>query len=153
MNCTELVDSLFPPKYLIQPSNIELLYLLTLCFSLATLSLVLALVLSFIVHAYLEFVALRPLPVPPKEPSVGSSQQMEELLGPFQTSPLAIVPKLQKPGKFRIIQNFSSPYTNNEGLRAINADIVSSDFPCTWGTFETICNIILHLPSGSQAAV
>jgi hypothetical protein len=82
-----------------------------------------------------------------------SQQQMEDLLGPFQTSPLAIVPKPQKPGKFRIIQNFSSPYTNNEGLRAINADIVSSDFPCTWGTFETICNTIFHLPSGSQAAV
>jgi len=41
----------FPPKYLVQPSIIELPYLLALCFSLATLSLVLALVLSLIVTA------------------------------------------------------------------------------------------------------
>ena len=82
-----------------------------------------------------------------------SQQQIEDILGPFQTSPLSIVPKPNKPGKYRIIQNFSSPYTNNEGFRAINADIISSDFPCTWGTFETICTTILHLPPHSQAAV
>lgn len=82
-----------------------------------------------------------------------SQQQIEDILGPFQTSPLSIVPKPNKPGKYRIIQNFSSPYKNTEGLRAINADIISSDFPCTWGTFETICTTVLHLPPGSQAAV
>lgn len=82
-----------------------------------------------------------------------TQQQVENIIGPFQTSPLSIVPKPNKPGKYRIIQNFSSPYTSNEGLRAINADIVSSDFPCTWGTFETICSTILHLPRGAQAAV
>jgi hypothetical protein len=82
-----------------------------------------------------------------------SQQQVEDILGPFQSSPISIVPKPNKPGKYRIIQNFSSPYTSNEGPRAINADIISSDFPCTWGTFETICTTILHLPPGSQAAV
>ncbi|KAI0262990.1 hypothetical protein BGY98DRAFT_1103985 [Russula aff. rugulosa BPL654] len=39
----------------------------------ATLSLVLALSLSFIVHLYLDSVALRPLPVPPKKPSSNGS--------------------------------------------------------------------------------
>jgi hypothetical protein len=82
-----------------------------------------------------------------------TQQQIEDILGPFQTSPLSIVPKPNKPGKYRIIQNFSSPYTNNEGVRAINTDIISSDFPCTWGTFEAIATTILHLPPGSQAAV
>jgi hypothetical protein len=82
-----------------------------------------------------------------------SQQQIESILGPFQTSPLSIVPKPNKPGKYRIIQNFSSPYANAEGIRSINADIISSDFPCTWGTFETIATTILHLPPGSQAAV
>jgi hypothetical protein len=82
-----------------------------------------------------------------------SQQQVEDILGPFQSSPISIVPKPNKPGKYRIIQNFSSPYTSNEGPRAINADIISLDFPCTWGTFETICTTILHLPPGSQAAV
>jgi hypothetical protein len=82
-----------------------------------------------------------------------SQQQVEHILGPFQTSPITIVPKPNKPGKYRIIQNFSSPYSNPEGIRAINTDIISSDFPCTWGTFETISTTILHLPPGSQAAV
>ena len=45
-------------------------------------------------------------------------------------SGLSIVPKPNKPGKYFIIQNFS-PYKNNEGLWAINTDIISSDFPCT----------------------
>jgi hypothetical protein len=81
-----------------------------------------------------------------------SQQEVESLLGPFQSSPLSIIPKPQKPGKYRIIQNFSSPY-NNSTVRAINTDIISSDFPCTWGTFETCCATIIHLPPGSQAAV
>ena len=81
-------------------------------------------------------------------------QQIENILGPFQTSPISIVPKPNKPGKYRIIQNFSSPYpSSGTGHSAINTDIVSSHFPCTWGTFETICSTILHLPPGSQAAV
>ena len=83
-----------------------------------------------------------------------SQQQIEDVLGPFQTSPISIVPKPNKPGKYRIIQNFSSPHPGTKNsTRSINADIVSSDFPCTWGTFETICTTILHLPPGSQAAV
>jgi hypothetical protein len=32
-------------------------------------------------------------------------------------------------------------------------DIISSDFPCTWGTFEAIVTTIHHLLPGSQAAV
>jgi len=82
-----------------------------------------------------------------------SQQQVEDCIGPFQTSPLSIIPKLHKPGKFQIVQNFSSPYTGAPGTRSINADITSSHFPCTWGTFETICSTIHHLPKGSQAAV
>lgn len=82
-----------------------------------------------------------------------SQQQIESILGPFQTSPISIIPKPNKPGKFHIIQNFSSPYSNINGFRSINADILSSDFPCTWGTFEAICTTVHHLPPESQAAV
>ncbi len=82
-----------------------------------------------------------------------SQQQVEDYIGPFQSSPLSIIPKPHKPGKFRIIQNFSSPYTSDQGFRSINVDITSSHFPCTWGTFDTISNTIHHLPPGSQVAV
>ena len=80
-------------------------------------------------------------------------QQIELILGLFQCSPLSIVSKPNKPGKYRIIQNFSFPYSNDKGPHAINADIISSDFPCMWGTFEMICFTILHLPPGLQVAV
>ena len=81
-------------------------------------------------------------------------QQIENILGPFQTSPISIVPKPNKPGKYCIIQNFSSPYPGSgNGPSAINTNIISSHFPYTRGTFETICSTILHLPPGSQAAV
>lgn len=83
-----------------------------------------------------------------------SQQELLSLLGPFQTSPISIIPKPGKPGKFRVIQNFSFPhaisteYTNP----SINSSINSDDFPCTWGTFDTVCTIIRSLPPGSQAA-
>jgi len=35
---------------------------------------------------------------------------------------------------------------------SINSLVNSDDFPCTWGTFETVCTIIRNLPPGSQAA-
>ena len=36
---------------------------------------------------------------------------------------------------------------------SINSNIDSHDFPCTWGTFSTVCLIIHRLPPGSQASI
>jgi hypothetical protein len=82
-------------------------------------------------------------------------EEVEELIGPFQTSPLNIIPKSGKPGKYRLIQNLSHPHTamENTHTSSINQHIDSDDFPCTWGTFETVCLLISRLPEGSQAAV
>jgi hypothetical protein len=55
-----------------------------------------------------------------------SQQQIEDRFGALQTSPQSIIPKPLKPGKYRIVQNFSSPYTSDSGVRSINADIISS---------------------------
>jgi hypothetical protein len=79
--------------------------------------------------------------------------QLEELLGPFQTSPLSIIPKPNKLGKFRLIQNFSHPHNPLKAISSINSHIVSDSYPCTWGTFRTIALIIENLPPGSKAAV
>ncbi|KAK2459346.1 hypothetical protein APHAL10511_008639 [Amanita phalloides] len=79
---------------------------------------------------------------------------LEGIIGPFQSSPLSIMPKPAKPGKYRIIQNFSFLYTpHNTSILSINAQVNPDKFPCTWGTFNTICDIIFHLPPGSQAAM
>jgi hypothetical protein len=72
-----------------------------------------------------------------------SLQEVLELIGPFQSFPLSIIPKPGKPGRFRIVQNLSS----------INSVITSDHFPSTWGTFGVICRLIFDLPKGSEAAV
>lgn len=76
------------------------------------------------------------------------------LLGPFQSSPISIIPKSGKPGKFRIIQNYSFPWVPSAAYPnySINTGVNPDDFPCTLGTFETVCTIICSLPPGSQAA-
>jgi len=45
--------------------------------------------------------------------------EVEERIGPFQTSPLSLVPKAGKPNRFRLIQNLSFP-RNNPVVRSIN---------------------------------
>lgn len=77
--------------------------------------------------------------------------EVEERIGPFQTSPLSMVPKAGKPGKFRLIQNLSFP-RNNPDTHSINHALDSDAFPCTWGTFSTICTLLNNLPPGSQGA-
>ena len=81
-----------------------------------------------------------------------SRAEVEELIGPFQTSPLSIIPKPGKPGKYRLIQNLSHPQ-GGSNYTSINSHINSDEFPCTYGTFETVYLLMARLPDGSQAAV
>ena len=81
-------------------------------------------------------------------------EELEKLIRPFQSSPLSVIPKPGKPGKYRIIQNFSFPYSAlNNNIQSINSQVNPDDFPCTWGTFDTICQVVQYLPAGLQAAV
>jgi hypothetical protein len=80
-------------------------------------------------------------------------QEVETLIGPFQSSPLSWVPKAGKPGKFRPIHNFSYPHSPTPTTTSINHSINPDSFPCTWGTFATVCFTIHNLPPGSQAAI
>ena len=82
-----------------------------------------------------------------------SQREVEELIGPFQSSPLSIIPKPHKPGKFRAVHNFSAPHTPQHNTSSINSTIDITNFPCTWGTFLTVALLISHLPPGSQASV
>ena len=82
-----------------------------------------------------------------------SQQEVESLIGPFQSSPLSWVPKAGKPDKFRAVHNFSYPHTPTPTTASINYSINADQFPCTWGTFDTICFTIFNLPPGSQAAI
>ena len=82
-----------------------------------------------------------------------SQGEIEDLVGPFQTSPLSIISKPGKPGKFRAVHNFSSPHTPLLHTTSINSAIDANNFPCTWGTFNTVAFIISNLPPGSQASI
>jgi len=82
-----------------------------------------------------------------------SRTEVESLIGPFQSSPLSLVPKPGKPGKFRAVHNFSHPHLPSTQLSSINYTIDSNMYPCTWGTFATICYTIHNLPPGSQASI
>ena len=83
-----------------------------------------------------------------------SQAKLKTLIGPFQSSPLSLVPKPGKPGKFHAVHDFSHPHPLGKNLiPSINSAINSHDFPCTWGTFSTVCLIIYLLPPGSQASI
>ena len=80
-------------------------------------------------------------------------KQLEALIGPFQTSPLSLVPKASKPGKYRAVHDFSHPHVPSPHATSINSHVDSDNFPCTWGTFSTVALLMSRLPPGSQASV
>lgn len=82
-----------------------------------------------------------------------SQRALESLIGPFQTSPLSLVPKPHKPNAYRLVQNFSFPRAPRGNTFSVNHHIDSDRFPCTWGTFPAFALLVWHLPEGSQAAV
>ncbi len=80
-------------------------------------------------------------------------RELETLIGPFQTSPLSLVPKPHKPNVYRLVQNFSFPHAPSNLTSSINYHINSSNYPCTWGTFDAFSLLCWRLPPGSQGAV
>jgi hypothetical protein len=82
-----------------------------------------------------------------------SKVEVEELLSPFQSSPLSLVPKPGKTDKYRAVHNFSFPHSPQDNISSINYSIDSNLFPCIWGTFVMLCAIIWHLSEGSQASI
>lgn len=79
-----------------------------------------------------------------------SPDELEQIIGPFRTSPLGLVPKPHS-DKMRLIQDMSYP-RNNPNLPSVNASINSDDFPTEWGTFSQTAEMILSLPPGCMAA-
>ena len=82
---------------------------------------------------------------------IQSEFNKDRYLGPFQSSPLSLVPKAKKPRKYCLIQNLSHPHSNHP-TPSINSYLDANDFPCTWGTFCMVCALMRSLPSSLQAA-
>lgn len=77
-----------------------------------------------------------------------------QAIGPFQSSPLSIIPKQGKPGKFRLVQNFSYPLnpTPPHSFPSVNSYIDAHNFPATWGKFSIVYLLASRLPPGSEVA-
>jgi hypothetical protein len=73
------------------------------------------------------------------------------VLGPLHVSPQSVIAK-STPGKFRLIQNMSFPYSDPR-IRSINSDLASSSHPCSWGTFWAVSLLIASLPEGSEGGI
>jgi hypothetical protein len=88
-----------------------------------------------------------------------SQTELEKLIGLFQTSPIKMITKPGKPGKFCLLENLSYLYApmynraTDTTISSINSHIDSSLYPCLWGTFGNTCTLIWTLPLGSQGAV
>ena len=83
-----------------------------------------------------------------------SKATIEALIGPFQSSPMSIIPKPGRANKYRILQNLSFPITPSPAFPnpSINSFINSHNFPTTWGTFTVTSLLLTRLPSNSEIA-
>ena len=77
------------------------------------------------------------------------SRKLEQLIGPFYTLPISLVPKPSS-NKFRMIQDLSFLW-NDPRFSSVNSDINFDDFPTMWGTFNSTAKLILSLPDGCLA--
>ena len=82
-----------------------------------------------------------------------SKAEIEDAIGHFQTSPLSLVPKPGKPGKFRLVQNLSFPHRPNLSTPSINSFVHPDRYPSSYSTFPIVCLLISTLPQGAQGAV
>jgi hypothetical protein len=78
-------------------------------------------------------------------------QDLEDIIGPFRTSPIGLVPKPHSE-KLRMIQDMSYPRKHPDVL-SVNSSINAADFPTAWGKFDDAVALILALPPGCQAAM
>ena len=77
-------------------------------------------------------------------------EDLEQLIGPFRTSPLGLIPKPHT-DTFRMIQDMSYP-RGNPHITSVSYGINSDDFPTAWGSFDEVVSLVLSLPDNCLAA-
>ncbi|KAE8191120.1 hypothetical protein CF335_g6174 [Tilletia laevis] len=77
-----------------------------------------------------------------------SRTEVERLVGPFQTSPLGIIPKAN--GDVRLVQDFSWP--RDGPYASINAFIDSDEFITAWDGVRAVIDTLLKLDPDVQGA-
>ncbi|KAE8185864.1 hypothetical protein CF336_g7226 [Tilletia laevis] len=83
-----------------------------------------------------------------------SKNEVEQILGPFQSSPLGIIPKPN--GKVRLIQEFSHPKKEKAkrslGYNSINAYIESDELLTGWDSVSDVFKLLNSLPTTVEGA-
>ena len=80
-----------------------------------------------------------------------SQSELENLVGPFRSSPLGTVPKSSDSLERRIVHDLSFPRSDTL-FQSINSQIDTDNFRCDWGTFNDVRNIVIDAPPLSEAA-
>jgi hypothetical protein len=77
-----------------------------------------------------------------------SQIELENLVGPFLTHPLGVVPKPN--GKWRLVEDMSFPHDGS--FPSLNSTIDISDVPVDWGGFKEMAEVVVGAPPGAQSA-
>ncbi|CAD6934755.1 unnamed protein product [Tilletia caries] len=75
-----------------------------------------------------------------------SASELQALIGPFQSSPLGLVPKGDS--DWRIIQDFSRPRAGE----SINSHLCSDNWPTAWGAARDVVRTRVNLDRGTLAS-
>lgn len=78
-----------------------------------------------------------------------TQDQVEEILGPFYSCPLGLVPKAGDALQWRIVRNLSA--RDEDGV-SVN-DLLDPDLlPTSWGTAAMVAEMVAQAPEGAEAA-
>lgn len=80
-----------------------------------------------------------------------SRSKLEQLIGPFRSSPLGVVAKAGTKDEYRLVQDFSYP-RNDPTHSSVNSEIDMDLFRCDWGTFDAVATIVRDAPPHTLAA-
>ena len=81
-----------------------------------------------------------------------TASKTQHIVGPFQSSPLSLIPKPGHPGKYRMIQDLLHP-RGSSSMQSINTWVLPDNFTAPYSTFPIVGALLSSLPPGSQGAV
>ena len=81
-----------------------------------------------------------------------TASETQHIVGPFQSSPLSLIPKPGRPGKYHMIQDLSH-LRGSSSTQSINARVSPDEFTAPYSTIPIVAALLSSLPPGSQGAV
>lgn len=79
-------------------------------------------------------------------------EEIQCIVGHFQSSPISLIPKPGRPGKYHMIQDLLYPWSPSP-TSSINMRMLLDDFTASYSIFPIVSLLIALLPPGLQGAV